>query len=271
MLTVPDAQAKSHSAKVVRCSSCGGPRHGQEPDCAYCGASFTLIEKDLHVICPTCFTRISSHAKFCHSCATPIVVEQELGEESELRCPVCEGGAEGPPRLVSRSLGPSQAAVLECPSCLGIWISHGLFERAVRHNQQQGFTAATGAVRPTSSKVHAVKMRKQQGPMYRKCPECSTVMNRQNYARRSGIIIDLCPQHGIWFDAEELEAILEWLRDGGDSDRIQRHTNDAPAVPPDSGFSKPNLVDSSHGMGRSMVDGADVVDLVSDLLFQLFR
>lgn len=39
-------------------------------------------------------------------------------------------------------------------------------------------------------------------------------MTRRNYARRSGVIIDFCAQHGVWFDADELARILEWVRLG---------------------------------------------------------
>ncbi|MCB1036418.1 MAG: zf-TFIIB domain-containing protein, partial [Acidobacteria bacterium] len=54
------------------------------------------------------------------------------------------------------------------------------------------------------------------GPIqYRPCPVCGKLMNRQNYGRRSGIIVDRCGEHGIWFDHEELDRILAWIRRGG--------------------------------------------------------
>ena len=40
-------------------------------------------------------------------------------------------------------------------------------------------------------------------------------MNRTNYGRMSGIIIDVCADHGIWFDAHELDTILRWVKEGG--------------------------------------------------------
>ncbi|MEM6531867.1 MAG: zf-TFIIB domain-containing protein [Myxococcota bacterium] len=209
MLNVPDVRAQSHDAAVVRCSACGAPRGGDDSACGFCGASFTLHEQDLNVICPSCFTRISAQAKFCHSCSTPIAVEQELGTDSAFECPVCEGGV----RLSSRSIG--ETPVHECPSCAGLWISHAVFERAVRENRQQAIPGHRGP----RARTHPVVAAPQKGPMYRKCPECSTVMNRENYGRRSGVIIDVCAEHGVWFDAQELEAILEWIRDGGQERR----------------------------------------------------
>lgn len=51
--------------------------------------------------------------------------------------------------------------------------------------------------------------------MYVKCPECETIMNRTNFAKRSGILIDTCRGHGTWFDADELPRIVEFVMNGG--------------------------------------------------------
>ena len=50
---------------------------------------------------------------------------------------------------------------------------------------------------------------------YVPCPDCSQLMNRSNFARSSGVIIDTCRQHGVWFDASELPRILEFIDQGG--------------------------------------------------------
>jgi Zn-finger nucleic acid-binding protein len=40
-------------------------------------------------------------------------------------------------------------------------------------------------------------------------------MNRSNFARISGVIIDLCKHHGVWFDANELPKIISFIEEGG--------------------------------------------------------
>lgn len=50
---------------------------------------------------------------------------------------------------------------------------------------------------------------------YVPCPDCKQLMNRSNFARLSGVIIDLCKQHGVWFDAGELPKIIEFINSGG--------------------------------------------------------
>lgn len=45
-------------------------------------------------------------------------------------------------------------------------------------------------------------------------------MNRRNYGRKSGVIVDVCSRHGIWFDLHELDSLLRWIRQGGE-ERVQ--------------------------------------------------
>ncbi|MFB3145413.1 MAG: hypothetical protein ACE10F_12735 [Candidatus Methylomirabilales bacterium] len=40
-------------------------------------------------------------------------------------------------------------------------------------------------------------------------------MNRKNFARISGVIIDECRSHGVWLDVDELEKIRYFIADGG--------------------------------------------------------
>ena len=45
-----------------------------------------------------------------------------------------------------------------------------------------------------------------------KCPECEDLMYRRNFASNSGIIVDECSKHGIWFDKHELSVAIEHMR-----------------------------------------------------------
>ncbi len=51
--------------------------------------------------------------------------------------------------------------------------------------------------------------------MYVPCPDCSAMMNRINFGRRSGIIVDVCKDHGTWFDRDELPRAVRFVLDGG--------------------------------------------------------
>ncbi len=223
-LTVPATRA--HDAKVVRCSSCGAPREPGDARCRFCEAEFTLHELDLQTICPSCAARVSDRARFCHHCATRIAPTGRAGAPTELRCPTC-----GDRALHDRDLGP--AHVLECPGCAGLWLDAEAFRRfldAARADEAGarlpgGGPAVAGAVAAPGGAAG-----RQAGPMYRKCPICASMMARRNFGRRSGVIVDRCNDHGLWFDAAELERILAWVRAGGEREAAARRKEEQAAA-----------------------------------------
>jgi hypothetical protein len=40
-------------------------------------------------------------------------------------------------------------------------------------------------------------------------------MNRTNYGRISGVVLDVCKDHGLWFDQDELRQVLAFIDGGG--------------------------------------------------------
>jgi Zn-finger nucleic acid-binding protein len=122
----------------------------------------------------------------------------------------------------------------ECPKCGGLWIDQAAFERVTKESQsQQSALQALGSLPPRRGKLTA----EARKVVYLRCPDCDTVMNRRNYARRSGIIIDVCAAHGIWFDRDELTRVIEFVRRGGleeskrrDLEELRRETARAEAA-----------------------------------------
>src|ERR1019366_9286012 len=50
---------------------------------------------------------------------------------------------------------------------------------------------------------------------YVKCPLCHVIMNRVNFGKRSGVIVDVCKEHGVWFDRGEITQAIEFVAKGG--------------------------------------------------------
>ena len=44
----------------------------------------------------------------------------------------------------------------------------------------------------------------------RTCPTCGTGMAKRVYAYESGVTTDVCDEHGVWLDHDELERIEAW-------------------------------------------------------------
>ena len=192
---------KGHDAAVVHCSSCGAAREARAKSCDYCGADFTIHETDLETICPGCLARVSDRARFCHHCATPLAADVVAGESSKLTCPVCEGR-----KLYSRRLPDASATVLECRVCAGMWIGLEAFHDLLNAEERRTERLTTTHQRRT----HETRQR------YRKCPQCEGLMTRRNLGGgKSGVVVDVCGEHGIWFDCDELSHALAWMRAGG--------------------------------------------------------
>jgi Zn-finger nucleic acid-binding protein len=205
---VPEARVRD--AAVVRCSSCSAPRQAGSLSCAHCRADYTLHEQDLHTICSGCMTRVSDRARFCHRCATPITPQGRVGDPAAERCPACGPGQ----RLTSRRLGDPAIGTLECPRCAGLWLG-GDALRLVTDRARAGAAAAEAAL-SSAPVVPGAPVAAKSRTLYRRCPFCNRHMNRRNFGRTSGIVIDSCKDHGVWFDARELESILAWIRAGGE-------------------------------------------------------
>lgn len=209
LVTVPEG--RPHDSVVVRCSACGGPRRGDEPACGFCDSDFTLHERDLLTVCPACTTRISSRARFCHSCAQPIIAQETAGESTAYSCPAC--GEER--RLHSRRLGAEErVAVLECGSCAGLWLGNDVFRLLEARTLETESTFQMPQGRGTE--LPAARFADGSATsLYRPCVKCGKLMHRRNYGRKSGVIVDTCSAHGLWFDLGELNRVLGWVRGGG--------------------------------------------------------
>ena len=105
------------------------------------------------------------------------------------------------------SIGESR--VFECASCLGLWLGTDSFQKICIDREQQA------AVLGMASLADLDRATPQTKVNYVPCPDCQQLMNRANFARCSGVIIDICKQHGVWFDRDELSRIVEFIRSGG--------------------------------------------------------
>lgn len=137
-------------------------------------------------------------------------------------CPWCGAGArEGEFVSVERKcphcaqklsqVNLSRHTVLECLRCGGLWVDKATFQDICTGQEEQEAVLAfhDGADNPAAAQPTA------SSRVYIPCPECGTLMNRQNFAGCSRVILDWCREHGAWFDRSELHQIVTFIRSGG--------------------------------------------------------
>jgi Zn-finger nucleic acid-binding protein len=257
---------RSHDAAVVRCSSCSAPRANGATSCGHCGADYTLHERDLHTVCPTCMTRVSDRAQYCHHCATPIVPQGSAGEPTKTGCPACGRRH----KMNGRALGDPPVSVLECPRCAGLWLSRDGF-KVVADRARDASVADPAILIGASSDDESTTAGARATSFYRQCPECRKMMNRRNFGKRSGVVIDACKEHGIWFDARELGIILRWIRQGGEDRAAERRETEARHAERQARIrvERPTQIDDYGGSSLGRAAQRDGVGGFFGLLFDL--
>lgn len=138
--------------------------------------------------------------KFCGHCGAPAMPVAGSDDIAAGSCPRC--------KIDLEFLTIGSSSIRECTRCGGFWTSSATFENicASREEQSAVLTFIRSDAHPS---VHPSSI------SYVPCPDCSQLMNRSNFARSSGVIIDMCRDHGVWFDADELPKIIDFINKGG--------------------------------------------------------
>ncbi|MBI1841487.1 MAG: zf-TFIIB domain-containing protein [Verrucomicrobia bacterium] len=180
-------------AESLHCPSCGAPARSDASTCSHCGGVLATVA------CPKCFHLMFRDSKFCSSCGALAVAWR--GEPGNLSCPECEQ---------SMLKGEVASCLLHhCAKCYGIWLDKETFARVCRDADQQSAVLGLPQLMGAESAAPEVEIR------YRKCPQCPERMNRVNFARCSGVVVDVCRTHGTWFDRQELHRIIQFVQRGG--------------------------------------------------------
>jgi Zn-finger nucleic acid-binding protein len=182
------------NSQTLHCPTCGASLASTETSCRYCGSRLATI------VCAKCFGMMFVGSKFCPHCGAR--AEQPIDIGPALDCPDCKTPMT---HILLRHM-PLQ----ECQKCFGLWVDTRSFERicADRERSADPLTGALGDKRRPPKMV-------PQSVRYRPCPQCGQLMNRFNFGRTSGIVIDKCAAHGIWFDRDELRRIIDFVQAGG--------------------------------------------------------
>ena len=102
------------------------------------------------------------------------------------------------------------APVHACGQCQGVWVEL-VDEKALLRIKPEVFSVD-----------ELRRLRKLYRPLMKDdpvrlkaCPECGDLMYRRNWGGHSGVVVDRCEQHGIWYDEGEIEKVREYIQLGG--------------------------------------------------------
>ncbi|MBP6003655.1 MAG: zf-TFIIB domain-containing protein [Pyrinomonadaceae bacterium] len=180
--------------EALNCPNCGAGVASDHTQCEFCQTRLKTMG------CPTCMGLMFVGTQYCGHCGAKMVLAAVHEGDGLGECPRCKT------KLDHLSIGSTNFR--ECSKCDGLWSNVEDFERLCATREEQ--SAVLGFMGDRERKIESISTIK-----YVPCPDCRQLMNRSNFARASGIIIDVCKKHGVWFDADELPKIVEFIQKGG--------------------------------------------------------
>ena len=182
-------------AGILKCPHCGAAVSVDSSQCQFCQARLATVA------CPSCFGMMFVGSRHCPACGVR-ADRMTVADLPSRSCPRCRT------RMQGIALGANP--LHECQGCGGLWVDAASFEHICADREQQAAVLGAASSVPASAPASGV------APVqYIPCPECGRLMNRVNFARCSGVIVDVCKQHGTWFDRDELAQIVAFIRGGG--------------------------------------------------------
>lgn len=186
-------QPMTASAESLNCPMCGAAASSEANRCEHCGARLATVA------CPSCFGMMFVGAKFCSHCGARADRIERPGDAPCL-CPRCRAPLNG--------VVIGNASLRECALCEGLWADAVSLQQICADREKQA--AVLGMPAPVPDPVGRLETVR-----YVPCPVCQKLMNRVNFAGCSNVVLDVCRQHGTWFDRDELRRVVEFIRAGG--------------------------------------------------------
>lgn len=196
--------SKARGRGTVVCKACGAGVPVDAAACAYCGGRLELPKPagsegagERLTYCTRCATMYPAHDARCPRCPPA------SGEDRGGTCPRCKAD------LAPEVLGT--VTVDRCTGCRGLWFDGNEIEHVIDATTEGIPRDQAHRLRrslpPANRPVETVR--------YLQCVRCGEHMTRRLAARGTGIIVDICAPHGVWFDADEFRHFATWCAAGG--------------------------------------------------------
>ncbi|MBT5935510.1 zf-TFIIB domain-containing protein [Sulfurimonas sp.] len=203
---------------MAKCTHCSAPLPKSGIICEYCGVRNDIDLRDKK------FVNLRPH----------------LNRE----CPICNI------KLQTINIGTKLDLFIErCESCYGIFFDPNELEEMLEYSVKGSKNVDLLKLAQISENPRYIDIL-----TYRKCPVCKKTMQRKNFMKRSGVITDICFEHGIWLDSGELRQIMEWVKVGGMT-KIE-----------ESKFTKASETSYTSSPKNSEYSGTKETDIFEDLL-----
>jgi Zn-finger nucleic acid-binding protein len=186
-----NATTVAEPPRITTCPYCSNECPPLVRICPHCDVRLDNVR------CARCFTLQPPGTFTCGRCGQALELEPLL-DATDAPCPRCSKPLE--------TVGADDVPMHECPRCGGMFVKRDALADILARAEVAG---------PMSEEPPPVRNRALEEVRYLPCPLCHGSMNRVNFGRLSGVIVDVCKTHGTWFDAGELTRVVAFAAAGG--------------------------------------------------------
>jgi Zn-finger nucleic acid-binding protein len=179
---------------------------------------------------------------------------QRSGWRRVAACPRCQ--------TAMNAVNIGTTSLLECSRCEGIWVDVDTLNQISADREKQALVAGA----PTAA---GEDLQLETNIRYVPCPVCHELMNRDQFAHCSHVIVDVCKPHGIWFDKDELRRAVQFIRAGGLEKARSQELEQLKDEQRRLAFAR--LHSTTFEPQTSNVSGSDGADIASSAIKLLFR
>jgi Zn-finger nucleic acid-binding protein len=198
------ASATPSEPLQMRCPFCGNTCPSLVRVCPHCDVRLENVR------CVRCYSLSAPGSFACGRCGQSLELEPLL-DATDAPCPRCRtpleaaaAGAWDRASVDDASVFSGDGRTHECPRCGGMFVPREALAEILCQAEVQG---AFPTVVPSVPSLGEVT--------YIPCPQCHAPMNRTNFGKVSGVIVDVCRKHGTWFDGGELTRVVAFAASGG--------------------------------------------------------
>jgi Zn-finger nucleic acid-binding protein len=232
--------------EALNCPNCGAGVASDRTQCEFCKTRLKTVA------CTKCLGLMFAGSAYCGHCGASAVLTEVSPADGDGECPRCKIRLD---RLLIENI-----ELNECSRCNGMWAGVETFESICSKREDQA--SVLGFIEERTNPLEPLAQ-----ISYVPCPDCKQLMNRNNFARASGVIIDLCKHHGVWFDAGELPKIICFIQKGGmqmarDREKLDIREQRARA---NDELRRQTAMDRKYGGSTADGESAGVVDFIRSL------
>jgi Zn-finger nucleic acid-binding protein len=241
----------SHDATAsLSCPFCGNECAACVRICPHCDVRLENVR------CQRCFSLQAPGTFACTRCRHALELEPLL-DATDAPCPRCRSALDVTPGDDRRTH--------ECARCGGLFVARDALAEILSAAEIGGAVEAYGGTMPAAGRVPGI-----DEVRYLACPLCHSSMNRVNFGKVSGVIVDVCKLHGTWFDAGELTRVVAFAAGGGlERTRAREKQEQSDARDAKRHANELNAHFSIHASRQE--DLGDRAEMWSDFLRSIFR